>query len=165
MAKLEIVSRQKNSDCAYKIEVSGGKKSEVSPAAGNFGTKIEVRDLFYLTPARLKFLKSASSETAQCIDIVNKIAIANPNISFYLYDDNKKKIALDACQGELFDARLKRASDILGKDFDAKMLTNLLTENYDITIETAQNDVAALLKSWSVAGIIEEWLLINEEWL
>lgn len=46
--------------------------------------------------------------------------------------------------------------EVEGKDFDAKMLTNLLTENYDITIETAQNDVAALLKSWSVAGIIEE---------
>ena len=46
--------------------------------------------------------------------------------------------------------------EVEGKDFDAKMLTNLLTENYDITIETAQNDVAALLKSWSAAGIIEE---------
>ena len=155
VAKLEIVSRQKNSDCAYKIEVAGGKKSEVSPAAGNFGTSIEVRDLFYLTPARLKFLKSASSETAQCIDIVNKIAIANPNISFYLYDDNKKKVALDACQGELFDARLKRASDILGKDFDANSLSiNEQRDNISISGYIS-------LPTYNKANSLSQYLFVN----
>ena len=117
VARMEIISRKKGEDEASKIEISGDHKSEVMPAAGNYGTTVEVRDLFYATPARLKFLKSSASEVAQCVDIVNKIAIANPHLSFYLYDENKKKIGLDACQGELFDARLKRAADILGKDF------------------------------------------------
>lgn len=155
VAKLEIVSRQKAADCAYKIEVAGGKKSEVSPSAGNFGTSIEVRDLFYLTPARLKFLKSASSETAQCVDIVNKIAIANPNISFYLYDDNKKKVALDACQGEMFDARLKRASDILGKDFDANSLSiNEQRDNISISGYVS-------LPTYNKANSLSQYLFVN----
>lgn len=46
--------------------------------------------------------------------------------------------------------------EVEGKDFDAEMLTSLLTDNYDITRETAQNDVAVLLESWSAAGLIEE---------
>ena len=117
VSKLSIISRAKTEENGWKIEISGGKKSEVIPAAAKQGTRIEVRDLFYATPARLKFLKTSSGETAACIDIVNRIALANPDISFYLTDDGKKKISLNACQGELFDARLKRLSDVMGREF------------------------------------------------
>lgn len=117
VARLSITSRVAGAENAWKIEVNGGEKSEVMPAALSKGTRIEVRDLFYATPARLKFLKTAASETGQCVDIMNRIALANPHISFYLNDEKGKKIALNAQQGELFDARLKRLADVMGKEF------------------------------------------------
>ena len=106
VSRMSIISRQKNSDNAWKIDIEGGVKSTPVPAAHSQGTRIEVRDLFYATPVRLKFLKSGASETAQCIDMLNRIALANPHIAFYLYDDNKKKISLNACKGT--EARLQQ---------------------------------------------------------
>ena len=82
------------------------------------GTKIEVRDLFYTTPARLKFMKSDASEAAQCVDMLQRIALANPQISFYLSSDGKKKVALNAFQGELFDCRQRRVADVMGCEFE-----------------------------------------------
>ena len=117
VARLTITSRAKESEHAWKIEVFGGEKSEVVPAAYPKGTRIEVRDLFFATPARLKFLKSSQSETGLCVDMLNRIAMANPHISFYLRADDKKKISLNACQGELFDARLNRLSEVMGREF------------------------------------------------
>ncbi len=134
VSRMTIVSRQEGAENAWKIEVNGGEKSAVMPAAHPKGTRIEVRDLFYSAPARLKFLKSTPSETAQCIDILNRIALANPTISFYLSDENKKKVALNACQGELFDARLKRLSDVMGREFsENSLLINAHRENLTIT--------------------------------
>ena len=91
VAKMTISSRQKGADSGWQISVNGGDKGEVKPAAVTYGTKIEVRDLFYTTPARLKFMKSDSSEAAQCVDMLQRIALANPQISFYLESDGKKK--------------------------------------------------------------------------
>ena len=99
VARLTIVSRTKEADSAWKINVDGGCKSEVCPAAHPKGTRIEVRDLFYATPARLKFLKASNSETAQCVDILNRIALANADVSFYLYDGDRKKVSLPAWKG------------------------------------------------------------------
>ena len=117
VARLSITSRVPGAENAWKIEVNGGEKSEVVPAAYPKGTRIEVRDLFFSTPARLKFLKSSQSETGLCVDMLNRIAMANPHISFYLRVDDKKKISLNACQGELFDARLNRLSEVMGREF------------------------------------------------
>ena len=122
VARMCVISREKGAENAWKIEVDGGVKSEVEPAAYPCGTRIEVRDLFYATPARLKFLKSNLSEANQCADMLNRIAMANPHISFYLTVDNKKKIALNACQGELFDARLRRLSEVMGREFGENSL-------------------------------------------
>ena len=58
-----------------------------------------------LDSARLKFLKTTPSETAQCVDILNRIALANPTISFYLSDENRKKVTLNACQGAEYGIR------------------------------------------------------------
>lgn len=118
VAKMTISSRQKGADSGWQISVNGGDKGEVKPAAVTYGTKIEVRDLFYTTPARLKFMKSDSSEAAQCVDMLQRIALANPQISFYLESDGKKKVALNACQGELFDRRQRRVADVMGGEFE-----------------------------------------------
>lgn len=134
VSRMTIISRQKDAENAWKIEINGGEKSEVMPAAHPQGTRIEVRDLFYSAPARLKFLKSTPSETAQCVDILNRISLANPTISFYLSDENKKKVMLNACQGELFDARLKRLIDVMGREFgENSLLINAQRENLTIT--------------------------------
>ena len=126
VSKLSILSRAKGADEGYKIEVFGGKKSSVMPAAISTGTRIEVRDLFYTAPARLKFLKSDASELSNAADMVERIAMANPHVSFYLNHNDKKKLSLNAFQGELFDVRLKRLGEVMGKDFrDNSLLVNV----------------------------------------
>ena len=118
VSKMKILTRTKNdSENGWQLSIKGGEKGEVTPAACRFGTRIEVNDLFYATPARLKFLKTDSAETGACVDILSRIALAHPHVSFYLYAEEKKKIALDGSTDDLFNARLKRAAEILGKDF------------------------------------------------
>lgn len=155
VARLTIISRQEKSENAWKIEINGGEKSQVMPAAHNKGTRIEVRDLFYATPARLKFLKSSASETGQCVDILNRIALANPHISFYLTDDNKKKISLNACQGELFDARLMRLADVMGREFgDNSLLINAARDNLRISGYVS-------LPTLNKANSLSQYLFVN----
>lgn len=155
VAKLSIISRTADADSAWKIEVSGDEVKSPMPCAAKLGTKIEVRDLFYSTPARLKFLKTGAGETAQCVDILNRIALANPQVSFYLYDDKKKRIALNAQQGELFDARLKRISDVMGRDFgDNALLIDAHKDNLSITGFVS-------LPTYSKANSLSQYLFVN----
>lgn len=156
VARMSIVSRTKDAENAWKIEVNGGQKSEVMPAAHPKGTRIEVRDLFYATPARLKFLKASTSETAQCVDMLNRIAMANPHISFYLTADNKKKISLNACQGELFDARLSRLAEVMGREFgENSLLINAERENVRISGFVS-------LPTLNKANSLSQYLFVND---
>ena len=155
VAKLSIVSRTEKSENAWKIEVFGGEIKSPVPVAANCGTKVEVRDLFYATPARLKFLKTGAGETAQCVDILNRIALANPQVSFSLFDDKKKKISLNGRQGDLFDSRLKRISDVLGRDFGDNSLL----------IDANRNDLKisgfVSLPTYSKANTLSQYLFVN----
>lgn len=117
VSRMSIISRQSGSENAWKLSIDNGVKSGPVPAANNMGTRIEVRDLFYTTPVRLKFLKTETAETAQCVDTLNRIALANPFIAFYLYADDKKKVSLPKCSGSIEEARLQRLSDVMGRDF------------------------------------------------
>ena len=155
VAKMTISSRQKGADSGWQISVNGGDKGEVKPAAVTYGTKIEVRDLFYTTPARLKFMKSDSSEAAQCVDMLQRIALANPQISFYLESDGKKKVALNACQGELFDRRQRRVADVMGGEF----------EENSVAID-AHNDFCKIsgfigVPTYNKANSLSEFLFVN----
>lgn len=155
VARVTIVSRAKESENAWKIEVNGGEKSAPVPAAAQQGTRIEVRDLFYATPARLKFLKTAQGETGQCVDIVNRIALANPQIAFYLNDDGKKKIALQAQPGDLFDARLKRLSEVMGREFgENSLLIDAQRENLRISGYVS-------LPTLNKANSLSQYLFVN----
>ena len=156
VARMSIVSRTKDAENAWKIEINGGEKSAVMPAAHPKGTRIEVRDLFYATPARLKFLKASPSETAQCADMLNRIAMANPHISFYLTADNKKKISLNACQGELFDARLTRLAEVMGREFgENSLLINAERENVRISGFVS-------LPTLNKANSLSQYLFVND---
>lgn len=155
VSRMTIISRQNGSDSAYKIEVNGGVKSEVVPAAYNNGTRIEVRDLFYSAPARLKFLKTSSAETANCVDVIQRIALANPNTAFSLYSDGKKKLYYPAANGDLFESRIERLSAVMGKEF---------RENA-ILIDTERNGVRiggyVSLPTLNKANSLSQFLFVN----
>ena len=156
ISRMTITSKKtSNSDTAWKLEIEGGKKSKISPAAHNKGTRIEVRDLFYATPARLKFLKTEASEAGACIDILNRIALANPQVSFTLISDGKKKISLSAHQDTSLDARLQRVSDILGREFADNSL-QILAERDGLRISGYIS-----LPTLNKANSLSQYLFVN----
>ena len=115
VAHFELTSRMLGDDSAHTVSVNGGKASAVTPAAGAVGTRVEVRDLFFATPARLKFLKSERAETTAVSDILKRLAMAHPAIGFSLTSDGRKTFAYPPEGGE--DGQLKRLGAILGRDF------------------------------------------------
>jgi DNA mismatch repair protein MutL len=115
VARLSLVSRRAGDDMAHQIKVEGGAKTALAPAAGQTGTRVEVRDLFYATPARLKFLKSTRAETSAVSDILKRLAMAHPSIGFSLTSDGRKSFAYAAETGQA--AQLNRLRAILGADF------------------------------------------------
>ena len=117
VGRLTLSSRAEGAEQAWALTVEGGAVGEPVPAAHNAGTKVELRDLFYATPARLKFLKSPRAETAAAVDAVERLAMACPRVSFSLADETRTLVRLNAAQGELLDGRLSRLGAILGRDF------------------------------------------------
>jgi DNA mismatch repair protein MutL len=119
VSRLTLISRVQGGDAA-EIRVDGGAVEGPRPAAflasGQHGTRAEVRELFYATPARLKFLKSARSEDLAIIDIVKRLAMARPDIGFHLTLDGRKALELEA-EPDLMDGRLPRLARIMGRDF------------------------------------------------
>ena len=117
VGRLAITSRPAAADTAWRIAVEGGAVGAPEPAAHPPGTRVELRDLFYATPARLKFLRGERTETAQIVDAVNRQAMARPDIAFSLHDGARERISLTAETGDLFDARLARLGRIMGREF------------------------------------------------
>ena len=117
VARLSIQSRALGAAEAYEIAVDGGRKSPLKPAALAAGTRVEVRDLFYATPARLKFMKSERVETAAIADIVKRLALAQPEIAFSLANGERTTLRLEACPPGLIDHALARLGRIFGEDF------------------------------------------------
>ncbi len=128
VAKLSITSRREGQE-AWKIEINGGEVNEVEPASlPSKGTKIEVRDLFFATPARLKFLKSDDSERNQCLDVIRKIAMANPGVAFSVEVDGRQKLNFPKAWAK------ERITEIIGKDFtDNSVEVNVEKENAAIS--------------------------------
>lgn len=116
VGRLVITSRAAGFDGA-EIAVTAGKQSPVRPAAGNQGTVVELRDLFFATPARLKFMRSERAETQAVAEITRRLAMAEPYVGFSLTADGKEIFRADAEQGELFGALQTRLSRIMGRDF------------------------------------------------
>ena len=101
------------------LKVAGGKLSQVVPAAMQLGTQVTLRDLFYAIPARLKFLRSDRAEAQAISDIVRRLAMAEPSISFSLKDTgaNRMVLQVQAEQGDLFDALRGRLGQLMGREF------------------------------------------------
>ncbi len=117
VSRLSITSKEEGSDDAWIITVEGGKKSDPAPAAHAVGTTVEVKDLFYSTPARLKFLKTDKAEYAAVKDTLSRIAMAHPDIAFSLTHNGVHALSLPLEQGDLLDSRKGRLAAVLGKDF------------------------------------------------
>jgi DNA mismatch repair protein MutL len=117
VARLTIQSRAQGAREAYQIAVDAGRKSKLKPAALAAGTLVEVRDLFYATPARLKFMKTERVEAASISDMVKRLALARPEIAFSLTAEDRTAFRLEACPPGLLDHGLARLGRILGPDF------------------------------------------------
>ncbi len=121
VSRLTMTSRVAGSDGAWEVGVAGGDRGGAAPASfggtDGHGTRVEVRDLFFATPARLKFMKSERAETNAIADHVKRLAMVRPDIAFSLTAGARKVLALEAQAGDLFDARLKRLAAIMGREF------------------------------------------------
>jgi len=130
VAKLTITSRAQGATEGAIISVTGGKVSTVRPAAANTGTIVEVRDLFFATPARLKFLKTEKAEAAAITEIVKRMAIAFPHIRFVLSGTDRSTLELPSTG----DDHLARMAQILGAEFkDNAIEIDALREDVELT--------------------------------
>ena len=117
VSRLSIASRAAGVSEAYAILIEGGRKEAPKPAALGNGTRIEVRDLFYATPARLKFLKTPRTEVNHASDAIKRLAMAHPEVAFSLAGEDRTRFRYGPAQGDLLTARLDRLSAVMGREF------------------------------------------------
>jgi DNA mismatch repair protein MutL len=121
VSRLGILSKAVGADAAFEITVNAGRIDGPNPAPWSGltsnGTRVDVRDLFYATPARLKFMKTERSEAQAIADTVRRLALARPDVAFHLETDERTVIKLLAEHGEASEARLGRLGAVLGKEF------------------------------------------------
>lgn len=149
VSKLTITAKHINDDKAYSIYIEGGIKHKPIEAAHNKGTKVEVRDLFFATPARLKFLKSDQVEFEAIQDIIRKLAIAHPSIKFKLISNDK--VVLEAKE-EAFENRI---TELLSNKFIQNAArVNYKSEDLEITGYVS-------LPTFNKSNALEQFLFVN----
>jgi DNA mismatch repair protein MutL len=154
VAHLAITTRCAGEPHAWTITVDGGAKAQVKPAALGDGTRVEVRDLFYATPARLKFLKSDRAEGEAIRDVVRRLAMSRPDVAFTLAGEERNAVswaaALPGAPG-----RLARLADILGAEFSANAV-EVGGERNGVTVEGF-----AALPTHTRANALGQYLFVN----
>jgi len=158
VGRLSITSRAEGFEAA-QIAVSGGQIGAVKPAALNRGTVVELRDLFYATPARLKFLRTDRAEAQAIADVLKRLAMAEPYVSFTLREiagpESREIFRADAEQGELFGALSGRLGRILGRAFaDNSVALDAEREGIRLTGYAA-------LPTYSRGAAVEQFLFVN----
>lgn len=152
-ARLSIVSRARGSDAACEIRVEGGEKSAIRPAALSEGTRVEVRDLFYATPVRLKFLKSEQAETAAAIDVIRRLALARPDVAFTIAAN--ERVIQFPLRGTDEAGRAARLADVIGGDARAN------TVPVDAERDGVRVRGFAGLPTFSKANSLSQYLFVN----
>lgn len=116
VSRMKIETYDKNTGKAWQLRIEGGEQYDIEPSNIDLGTQIAVSDLFFATPARLKFLKSERAEISACVDVINKLALSYPHIGFKLNSDGKELIKYRASESKnnLDQERIKQ---VLGNDF------------------------------------------------
>ncbi|MCP1836046.1 DNA mismatch repair protein MutL [Bradyrhizobium sp. USDA 4532] len=154
VAKLGITTRHASEPHAWSLSVEGGEKSEVMPAALGQGTRVEVNELFYATPARLKFLKTDRTEAEAIREVVRRLGMARPDIAFTLAGEERAPVtwaaALPGAAG-----RLTRLGDILGADFRANAI-EVRAEREGVVVEGF-----AAAPSLTRANALGQYLFVN----
>ena len=154
VARLAITTRHAGEPHAWTIAVEAGVKSKVKPAALGAGTRVEVRDLFFATPARLKFLKTDRTEAEAIRDVVRRLAMSRPDVVFTLAGEERAPVTWGAAlPGPA--GRLARLGDVLGPDFRANAVEvgggreGLLLEGF------------AGLPTYNRANALAQYLFVN----
>ena len=156
VGKLTLTSRTVTGSGA-ELQVMGGKLSPVRPVAMQPGTRATLRDLFYATPARLKFLRSDRAEAQAIADVVKRLAMAEPAIAFSLRDTSKDRTVFQfqAEQGDMFSALRGRLGQIMGQDF----------VNNAIAVDAEREGVNltgfAGLPTYSRGAAVAQYLFVN----
>lgn len=154
VARMTITSRHASEPHAWSISVDGGVKSAVKPAAVSEGTRVEVQDLFYATPARLKFLKTDRTEAEAVREVVRRLAMSRPDVAFTLAGEERAPVtwaaALPGAPG-----RLARLADVLGVEFRANAV-EVGAERDGVIVEGY-----AALPTLTRANALGQYLFVN----
>lgn len=158
VGRLTITSRVPGAGAAM-IAVSGGDMSDVRPAALSQGTVVELRDMFYATPARLKFLRTDRAEAQAIGDVVKRLAMAEPFVTFILRDtsggSDRTTFRADAETGDLFDALHGRLRSVIGRDFaDNALLIDAERDGFHLTGYAA-------LPTYSRGAAVAQFVFVN----
>jgi DNA mismatch repair protein MutL len=154
VARLSITTRHAGEPHAWSIDVDAGAKSDVKPAALGEGTRVEVRDLFYSTPARLKFLKLDRTEAEAVREVVRRLAMSRPDVAFTLAGEERAPVTFAATLPGA-TGRLARLGDVLGADFRANAV-EISAERDGVTIEGF-----AALPTLTRANALGQYLFVN----
>jgi DNA mismatch repair protein MutL len=154
VARLTITTRHAREPHAWAITVDAGEKSQPKPAALGEGTRVEVRELFYATPARLKFLRQDRTEAEAVREVVRRLAMSRPDVAFTLAGEERAPVtfaaALPGAAG-----RLARLGDVLGADFRANAVA-IAAEREGIAVEGF-----AALPTLTRANSLGQYLFVN----
>jgi DNA mismatch repair protein MutL len=159
VGRLTLASRAPGHDAA-EITVAGGQQGAAKPAALNTGTIVTLRDLFYATPARLKFMRSTRAEARAITDILKRLAMAEPFVGFTLRDvsgggEGRITFRADPETGDLFDALHGRLARILGAEFAENSL------RIEATREGLHMTGFAALPTYSRGSSVTQYLFVN----
>ncbi len=134
VARLDITSRPEGAAAALKLSVHGGQVSTAAPAAFPCtGTRVEIRDLFYATPARLKFMKSDRSETMAVTEVVKRLAMVRYGVGFSLASNGRQHFSYQA-ETETTEGSLARLARIMGREFgDNALAVDAMREEVRLT--------------------------------
>mgnify|MGYP001818015207 CR=1 FL=1 len=159
VGRLTILSRAEGHG-AVEVSVQGGRTGAIQPAAGNIGTTVTLRDLFYATPARLKFLRTDRAEMQAIGDVVRRLAMAEPFVQFLLRDVSgegapREVFRAEAEQGDLFDALHGRLARVLGREFAENALP------IDAEREGLHLTGFAALPTYSRGSAVAQYLFVN----
>ena len=150
VAKLAIRSRTAAAGSGHEVTVEGGRVTQVKPVAANRGTLVEVRDLFFATPARLKFMKGERAEAGAITEIVRRIAITFPQVRFTLSGTDRSTLDLPACGDST-----GRVAQVIGREFTDNAL------EIDAQREGVRLSGLASIPSFTRASAVAQYLYVN----
>ncbi|WP_202323039.1 DNA mismatch repair endonuclease MutL [Mesorhizobium sp. 113-3-9] len=154
VSRLSIRSRTALSDSAAEIGIEGGRVLPVKPAAANRGTTVEVRDLFFATPARLKFMKGERAESSATSDVVKRIAIAFPAVRFTLAGSDRSTLELPATDDSP-EGSLRRVAQVMGSEFpDNSIAIDAMREGVHLTGHVS-------IPSFTRANALQQYAYVN----